>query len=64
MIVASRPITIEIRAPWTVRLSMSRPSSSVPKRCAADGGSSGAPVAVVAVWSGADEERWGRSRGP
>ena len=34
-IVASRPIVIEMRAPWTVRLSMSRPRSSVPKMCAA-----------------------------
>ena len=39
MSVASRPMTIETRAPWTVRLRMSRPSSSVPKMCAALGGS-------------------------
>ncbi len=50
--VASSPIDIETRAPWTVRLSMSRPSSSVPKMCSSDGGSSGAPVAVTGVWSG------------
>jgi hypothetical protein len=29
-IVARKPMTSEIRAPWTVRFSMSRPSSSVP----------------------------------
>ena len=50
--VARSPITIEMRAPWTVRLSMSRPASSVPRRCSRDGGWSGAPVAVVNVSSG------------
>ena len=40
MIVARKPIVIEIRAPWTVRLSMSRPRSSVPRMWAALGGSS------------------------
>ena len=52
MTVAMSPMDIEIRAPWTVRLSMSRPSSSVPKMCWSEGGSSGAPVAVTGVWSG------------
>ena len=32
IIVAMSPMVIEIRAPWTVRLSTSRPSSSVPNR--------------------------------
>ena len=50
--VASRPIDSEIRAPWTVRFSMSRPSSSVPKMWAADGASRREPVAVTAVCSG------------
>ncbi len=45
-------MTIEIRAPWTVRFSMSRPTSSVPSRCSSEGGSSGAPVAVVIVSRG------------
>ena len=52
MTVASRPMTIETRAPWTVRLRMSRPSSSVPKMWSADGASSGMPEAVVTVSSG------------
>ena len=50
--VASRPMTIDTRAPWTVRLRMSRPSSSVPRMCSGLGGSSRPPVAVVAVSSG------------
>ncbi len=50
--VARSPIVIEIRAPWTVRLSMSRPSSSVPNRYCDDGGSKGAPVAEVSVSRG------------
>ena len=52
MTVARSPIDIEMRAPWTVRLRMSRPSSSVPKMCAADGGSSAVPDAVMTVSSG------------
>ena len=50
--VASSPMTIEIRVPCTVRLSMSRPISSVPSKWAALGGSRRPPVAVTAVWSG------------
>ena len=40
MTVASSPITIDTRAPWTVRLSMSRRSSSVPNGNWKDGGAS------------------------
>ena len=50
--VAMSPIVIEILAPWTVRLSMSLPTSSVPRMCTALGGSSGLPVAVTIVCSG------------
>src|SRR5438132_1113898 len=35
---APTPITSEVRVPWITRLKMSRPSSSVPNRCAVVGG--------------------------
>ena len=35
---AANPIPIEIRAPMTTRLNMSRPNSSVPNQNSADGG--------------------------
>ncbi len=50
--VARKPMTIEMRVPWTVRFSMSRPISSVPSGNASDGDSSRPPDAVTAVWSG------------
>ena len=52
MTVASRPMIIETRAPWTVRFSMSRPSSSVPRMCSTLGGSKPVPEAVRTVSSG------------
>ena len=52
MIVASRPMTIEIRVPQTVRLRTLRPSASVPIGNSRLGGSRWAPGAVVTVWSG------------
>jgi hypothetical protein len=50
--VASSPMIIDTRAPWNVRLRMSRPSSSVPRMCSASGAARRSPVAVVAVSSG------------
>ena len=55
--VASSPIDIEIRAPWTVRLSMSRPSSSVPEDVGAPTAARAArPVAVVDRLERPDEQ--------
>ena len=45
-------MSIEIRAPWTVRLSTSRPRLSVPRRWVSEGGSSRLPLAFVTVSSG------------
>ena len=55
--VARNPMSIEIRAPWTVRLRTSRPRLSVPRRCSAEGGSSRPPLAFVTVSSGPDDQR-------
>ena len=39
MLSATKPTDSEIRAPYTIRASTSRPRSSVPSGCAPDGGS-------------------------
>ena len=63
MTVASSPMTIEIRVAWTVRLSMLRPSSSVPERVARPiGGASRGPVAVDRRLERPDEDRSGSAR--
>src|SRR3990170_8662870 len=36
--VATKPTSMEILAPWTIRERTSRPSSSVPRGCSAEGG--------------------------
>jgi len=43
--VAHRPMSSEVRAPWTTREKMSRPMASVPNQCAPLGGCTGVPVA-------------------
>ena len=47
MTVARSPMNIDTRAPWTVRFSMSRPSSSAPKMWAALGWASAVALEVV-----------------
>ena len=39
-VVAARPTTSEMRAPWISQVRMSRPAPSAPSRCLADGGAS------------------------
>ena len=65
MTVASRPMTIEMRAPWTVRFSMSRPSSSVPEDVGRRiGGDERAAGRGDRGLERPDEEAAGRARGP
>ncbi len=52
----------EIRVPWTVRFSMSRPSSSVPKMWVGLGGSRRPPEAVTAVSRGPTKKTGARAR--